>query len=530
MTSMTATSQAGAAESITGFTGQSPSGAKATFSDGSERRGKAEAFDTAKAVPYRAGPFKTICLGVRTVSPLRGSGRLFHLTQRFRAGLISTARFAGWIGVAPSTSSSQTERSRTHWKPRPFRARSAYRFKANYTYRGLLCGATLLCLLGLAAGAAAQTAPPKKKPRSARAVALIEWKKDAKGVLAPRLLPISLLWEGRYYDAGLYEASPRPMALEPGTIYEATRAGVPAGLFTVRGAFEVKDVWYGDGIWSPGVTTSAKSADGEDERPRLKRGGAASASAPEPANTPTSSATEPEAVDPNRPKLQRGQPSAAGASSASLPPRPLPPAPKAPAVAGSGAPTRTGESPVPTRPRDATAPLVAVSDEQAADSRPYLFQWNRDEEERLTGELKALAAAEVARRAGGVSPALEEAEVRAFDLNTDNLAELVLSARTAAGKTAPQGLQGRPRIYYVTVVARMTVSGELRKLFASVTSSSWLGSVPRLELVDAVDADGDGNGELLFAQVTETGRGYGLYRVGKDELFPLVETGPVPSE
>ena len=175
-------------------------------------------------------------------------------------------------------------------------------------------------------------------------------------------------------------------------------------------------------------------------------------------------------------------------------------------------------------------PLVAVSDEQTPETRPYLFQWNRDEEERLTGELRTLAAAEVARRAGGAPPALEEVQVRAFDLNTDNLAEIVLSARTAAGKSAPKGLQGRPRIYYVTVVARMTVSGELRKLFASVTSSSWLGSVPRLELVDAVDADGDGFGELLFAQNTDTGRGYALYRVGRDELFPLVETAPVPSD
>jgi len=463
--------------------------------------------------------------GVRTVSPLRGSGTLLDFTQRFRAGLFSTARFAGWSDVARSTSSLQTERSRTRLRLRRFKAIG----EASAMCRTLVCG---IILLALAAGAAAQDAPPKKKPRSARAVALIEWKKDAKGALAPRLVPISFLWEGKYYDAGLYEASPRPMALEPGTVYEAMRSGVPAGLFTVRGAFELHDVWYGDGIWSPGVTSVPMSADGDDQRPRLKRAGSASDSAPpsEPAaspgatppETPSSSATQPEPYDPNRPKLQRGKPSAA-----SLPPTAPPPSSS---TSAPPPPPALKAAPAPVPPYEGPAPLVAVSDEQMQETRPYLFQWNRDEEERLTGELKALAAAEVARRAGGGPPALDEVQVRAFDLNTDNLAEIVLSARTVAGKSAPKGLQGRPRIYYVTVVARTTVSGELRKLFASVTSSSWLGSVPRMELVDAVDADGDNYGDLLFAQITDTGRGYALYRVGRDELFPLVETGALPNE
>ena len=93
-------------------------------------------------------------------------------------------------------------------------------------YRKLLCGATVLSLLS---AATAQTGKPSKPGRSARAVALMEWKKDAKGALTPRLLPISLLWEGKYYDAGLYQASPRPLALEPGTVYEACAAASPPG-------------------------------------------------------------------------------------------------------------------------------------------------------------------------------------------------------------------------------------------------------------------------------------------------------------
>jgi len=384
-------------------------------------------------------------------------------------------------------------------------------------YRKLLCGVTLLAL---AAGTTAQTAPPKKKQRSARAVALLEWHKDSKGVLAPRLVPISFLWEGKYYDAGLYEASPRPMALEPGTVYEAMRSGVPAGLYTVRGGVSVKGVWYGDGIWSPGVTGSVRSASGDDERPRLSRAGAASASAPPPPETPSSAASQPEVSDPNRPVLHRGKPTTTSAPAAT-------PAPTPPAAAPKAA--RTGESPVPTKLAERPEPLVAVSDEQTPETRPYLFQWNRDEEERLTGEVKALAETEVAREAGAKLN-LEQVHARAFDLYSSNLPEIVFTARTPAGKSAAKGLKGQPRIYYVTVVARVTVAGDVRKLFASVTSSSWLGSVPRMELVDAVDADGDGNGDLLFRLLTESGHSYALYRVGKDELFQLVETGPLPND
>ena len=369
-------------------------------------------------------------------------------------------------------------------------------------------------LLALVAGAAAQLEKPKKPRRSARAVALIEWKKDSKGALAPRLLPVSLLWEGKYYDAGLYEASPRPLALEPGTVYEAMRGGAPAGLFTVRGALEVHDIWYGDGIWSPGVTGPAKSASGDEERPRLSRASSATASTPAPAPT-SSSATkpEPEAYDPNRPALHRGKPASAPAAASAPPPAAAPKA--APAL---------------PKPREKPELLVAVSDAESQETRPYLFQWNREEEERLTGDMRALAEAEVARQASGGKPGLDQVRVRAFDLNTDNQPEIVLSGRATVAKAAPRGAKAASVSYYVTVVARVTVSGETWKLFASVAPSFALDSVPRMELVDAVDADGDGYGDLLFALITDSSRSFALYRVGRDELFKLVETGPIPRD
>jgi hypothetical protein len=48
------------------------------------------------------------------------------------------------------------------------------------------------------------------------------------------------------------------------------------------------------------------------------------------------------------------------------------------------------------------------------------------------------------------------------------------------------------------LIARTNLEGELRKLFFSQTDSRHLDVSPRMELIDAVDADGDGRGELLF--------------------------------
>ena len=47
--------------------------------------------------------------------------------------------------------------------------------------------------------------------------------------------------------------------------------------------------------------------------------------------------------------------------------------------------------------------------------------------------------------------------------------------------------------------------------------------LPRIELIDAVDADGDGRGELLFQQISDAGRRSSLYRVIGDQLWPLFQ-------
>jgi hypothetical protein len=47
-----------------------------------------------------------------------------------------------------------------------------------------------------------------------------------------------------------------------------------------------------------------------------------------------------------------------------------------------------------------------------------------------------------------------------------------------------------------------------------------------MELIDAVDADGDGRGELLFRRTSDGGSAYAIYRVTSDHLWPLFEGTP----
>ncbi len=77
--------------------------------------------------------------------------------------------------------------------------------------------------------------------------------------------------------------------------------------------------------------------------------------------------------------------------------------------------------------------------------------------------------------------------------------------------------------YMVTLVVREDVNGELHKSLANITDTQHLDVIPQLELIDAVDVDGDGRGELLFRQVSDTGSAFVVYRVIGDRLYPLFQ-------
>ena len=114
-----------------------------------------------------------------------------------------------------------------------------------------------------------------------------------------------------------------------------------------------------------------------------------------------------------------------------------------------------------------------------------------------------------------------------FDLSNSNEPEAVLTAkahlprRTGGKESAAPDLQ-----YFVTLVARQDINGDFHKALANVTDTQHLDVLPRFELIDAVDADGDGRGELLFRQVSDAGTAFVVYRVIGDQLWPLFQGTP----
>jgi hypothetical protein len=413
-----------------------------------------------------------------------------------------------------------------------------------------------------------QTAPVQSTRREVarkgpRAIALLELPANGKA----RLVPITVMFDGKFYDAGSYKASPIPMALQRDTVYEAVRTGVSQGLFTVIGAFHRGNEWVADGKWETAGATPLKKRppepptprdDDQDKPPVLRRPGSEVGSetpkptqpAPPLANTPTATASAPPPTtapaaeaeqsppDENRPVLRRGKPSeeppnsTAGVTSPVHPPTPIAPAAKI------------------SEQKPGAQTIPAISDAGGSDPRPYNYTVKPVEEQQLRKKMLALVSNEVRARqlasAGSGSapartssqkiktpairsaqPGFEDTQFRIFDLSTSNEPVLVLT--TKARFPNPVGTRtsaGAELQYYVTLIAREDISGDLHKAFSNVTDNRHLDILPKLELIDAVDADGDGRGELLFRQISDKGSAFVIYRVIGDQLWALFQGTP----
>ena len=423
----------------------------------------------------------------------------------------------------------------------------------------------------------AQTRSAAKSNPGPRALGLLVLPPNGKA----HLIPIAILIDGKYYDASAYKAAPVPMALWSETVYEAVRTGVSQGLFTVTGALQQKGAkdaneWMGEGTWQSMDALKAKDLKkpvyaeprgmNQDEGPPvLRRSGAEK---PKPTEPPAAPATPPQA-----------QP-AATASTASSPATPSPqqngqedkppedkdrptlkrgkPAPEKMGQPQKAAPesAKTSAHPATTTPTPAAADQIqmipAISDSHGPDPLPYTYSMKPEEEQRFRKKLLAMAADEVRARvqpaAGStgtsepvrassqrskatavkpVQPIFEDVQLRVFDLETMNEPELVLTANARLPQRWREKGNASPELQYmVTLVAREDVNGEFHRALANVTDPQHLDVLPRLELIDAVDADGDGRAELLFRQVSDAGSAFVVYRVIGDRLYPLFQGAP----
>jgi len=189
--------------------------------------------------------------------------------------------------------------------------------------------------------------------------------------------------------------------------------------------------------------------------------------------------------------------------------------------------------------------VPAISDSGGPDPQSYQFFWKEGEEEErrkqmlaLAGEeLKAyinaqakgtIAATEPGRKAEGpkrkagakaAAAVFENVRFRGFDIWKNNQPVMILSAE--AHFPPGPGTVTAPETYSITLVGRTDIYGSLRKLYSGVTDRFHLDVTPRLELIDVVDADGDGRGELLFRETTDAGNGYLIYRATGDKLWKM---------
>jgi len=426
----------------------------------------------------------------------------------------------------------------------------------------------MLTALALMAGQTNPAQSTRREParKGPRAVALLELPANGKA----RLIPITVMFDGKFYDAGSYKASPIPMALQRDTVYEAVRTGVSQGLFTVIGAFHRGNAWVAEGKWEPAGGTPTKKRppelpaprdDDQDKPPVLRRPGSEDRSesgsetakpnqpAPPPAGAPTSTATAPVTTsadteqsppDKDRPVLRRGKPSEEQPNSTSGIPAP------------AHAPTPSVPAEKISEQKPGAQMMPAISDAGGSEPRPYSYSVKPAEEQQLRKKMLSLASTEIRARdrqlvseSGESAPAaassrktkapavrsalptFEDTQFRIFDLSTSNEPVLVLTANArfphpVGGSTAV----GADLQYYVALVAREDISGELHKAFSNVTDNRHLDILSRLELIDAVDADGDGRGELLFRQISDKGSAFVIYRVIGDQLWALFQGTP----
>jgi len=389
-----------------------------------------------------------------------------------------------------------------------------------------------------------QTYGPKKKEQGPRAVGVLEWTPQG-----ARLVPITIKIADKFYDAGIYQAQPIPMAIDTGVVYEVQKAGESLGDFTLEAAQQTENgAWVGVGKFDSkaaqdkrredsakraAAAASAKAQEDKEDRPVLHRSKPKSAEAspstptapsttpaPVPGSSPTPTAeSTPEAKpaptpltdnsgDPNRPILKRGKEKEEQAIALDNKPIPM-------------------KKPTPPPP-GLTNIQVAVSDATAG-QQPHEYKWswaNPEEEKKLRGQAEKLALATVAEYAaklGSPKPGkLEDVTMSVYDLSYSNAPDVILSARVlpeakpvatkkgakpAEVPAVPPGLE-----YYVTIVGREDIYAQLQKSYATATDNKHLDAFPRMQLIDVVDVDGNGAGDLLFRSINDTGSSFVIYR------------------
>jgi len=281
----------------------------------------------------------------------------------------------------------------------------------------------------------------------------------------------------------------------------------------------------------------------------------APASAPPAANPPAASPTSPSAPKAEPPAAQSTAPvvppSDSGAGESNRPVlrrgRPTEPLPDddVPGYSRPGAAkSASAKAAAALTPMGAVEIVPAISDAAGPEPHSFIYEWTNDEERDRIKQMLAMASDRLreylatqarqttttkratmgkAREGKPSEPVFENVKLRTFDLWGNNQPVLVLSAEAhfppASGVAPPSVMT-----YDLTLGARTDIYSNLHKLYAGITDKYHLDVTPRLELIDAVDADGDGRGELMFRETSDLGSGYVIYRATADSLWKMFDS------
>ncbi len=245
------------------------------------------------------------------------------------------------------------------------------------------------------------------------------------------------------------------------------------------------------------------------------------------------------ASDANRPKLRRGKPVESFADE------------EIPGYSKPGSVTQDKGKTIVAAATAAPVDLVpAISDAGGPPPRSFGFQWIPGEEgdrhqqmmdlakQKMRAYLEEHAKAEITPASTSAKgkktvakkvpePIFGTEHMAAYDLWTNNQPVIVFSAdahlpEPPAG--TPQSATQAELQYSILLLAYPDIYGNLRVIHSAVTDKFHYDITPKLDLVDVVDADGDGRGELLFRETSDAGTGWAIYRAGADKLWKVFDS------
>ncbi len=395
-----------------------------------------------------------------------------------------------------------------------------------------------------------------------RAVAVYEYVGEMKSPAQSRLVPICI-WDGtQFQPAGLYLADPEPLAVEAGTLYELMEDGIGVGQVEVNQAEQIASGWIGLGHYLP----NPKPQHAKLKLPSyLTEAKSFESDAPHFAYTPPKSTGVAGSAAPNSTSASEGRPTLHSRETPAEEARPTlhsdesePPSLHPPGLTTPGNVNLDARSAPPDRPRlffgkPKTAAseekqevltglpakmeqIVAVSDPEGANNHSYAWSWSSSAEEaeakatmeNLARKLLTRSPSAPANMPSGArhkalyaslpaTMALAGEHFQAFQLSWGSGAVYVFSARA----DVPQ-----ERTEYITLIARPDFNGSLVTLYEQITPAALLDYQPRLRLIDAVDATGDGHADLLFDLLTRQGRQFALFQVEATEAQQVFTTAP----